>query len=136
MTINLKAAPFEAVDLHDAAKEAEREVAIREGAYAKWVDAGRMKPETAVAQYTHMRKAASVLKWVAGNMDKIKTALRIASWVDERSADIKLGLEFVKLFRGKPELLSKVLDSTALDMLAKKFPGAKIISMSKLEDAA
>ena len=58
-------------------KEAEREVALRENVYPKWVDSGRMTQFQADGQLKAMRQILAILKWNESQEDEIKLALAV-----------------------------------------------------------
>lgn len=64
------------VPLTEQAIEVEREIRQRERLYPRWIDEGRIKPETAAEKLRDLRAAAATLRWMAGHAEGLRTLAR------------------------------------------------------------
>lgn len=98
-----------------ALAEVRRELGLRRGAYPKFIEAGKLKPENAVAQYGAMLKAEEILAWFSASGD-----------------DVKIGLALLDMVREHPFVLTKLTDDPALATVIGAFPGAQLEAIRKL----
>ena len=63
----------EPIPLPDQAAEVEREIRQRERIYPRWIEEGRIKPETAAVKLRDLRAAAATLRFMAGHAAGLRT---------------------------------------------------------------
>ena len=109
-----------AIDLKTVIIELDRELALRRGVYAGWVDNGKMTADKASAQYGPLLKARQVVGW----LDKV---------TPDR---IKLALEVLAVVEARPQVFAEVAGNEAVKAIMEAFPGAKLVSATKSETTA
>lgn len=102
-----------AIDLKTVIAELDRELALRRGVYAGWVDSGKMTADKASSQYGPLLKARQVVGW----LDKV---------TPDR---IKLALEVLAIVEARPNVFAEVAGSEALKALIEAFPGSKLVGI-------
>lgn len=109
-----------AIDLKTVIAELDRELALRRGVYAGWVDSGKMTADKASSQYGPLLKARQVVGW----LDKI---------TPDR---IKLALEVLAIVEARPQVFAEVAGNEAVKAIMEAFPGAKLVSVTQSETTA
>lgn len=123
-----------------ALAEVRRELGLRRGAYPKFIEAGKLKPENAVAQYGAMLKAEEILAWFSASGDDVKIGLALMKkakahtlkWKTSLAGEVDLAFALLDMVREHPFVLTKLTDDPALATVIGAFPGAQLEAIRQL----
>lgn len=104
--------------------ELDREIGLRESAYPKWVQEGRLDKDLAETRIKALKKASAILKRIdeRGGLKKLGLAYELLDAINERPGGLAA--------------LGKAIGSDFLQKLAEVFPDAKIAGAAKKEEPA
>lgn len=105
--------------MQQACDELMREIKLREGVYATWVEGGKLPVEQANKQFAGLAKAHATIAYMQKN-----------------HGDITLGLQLVAMLKKSPQTVGAMFADPAVKALLEAFPGAQLTALREIGKVA
>jgi hypothetical protein len=115
-----------------------RELGLRTNVYAKWLEANKLTPDQATAQFGPMFRAHRVMSEIAKAGTTSAQLLKVWARIGEKGGLQRLALAYqvLEICEGNLEVFAAACNSEALAQLAKAFPGSKLVALKPMQEAA
>jgi len=127
--------------LDQARAEVARETQMRAGAYPKFIAAGKLSTDKAVAQLAALMKAQEILDWFARVEGDVRAGMKIVTAAKAHHAkyggdspvdEAMTGLALLALVRERPAGLARLLDDPALAVVLDAFPQGQLAAIRRI----